>query len=53
MKDKPAENRNPDGKRKRYAKPSLHRYGAIRAITENVGNMTLADNGSQPKVKTN
>ena len=39
-------------KRKAYKKPVLQTYGAIRAITENVGSMTLADNGSPPKTKT-
>jgi hypothetical protein len=40
------------GKRKPYAKPVLHTYGAIRVITENIGSMTLADAGTPPKTKT-
>ncbi|MBC8023458.1 MAG: hypothetical protein H7Y14_10090 [Burkholderiales bacterium] len=55
MSDKP---RNPAdspkrGKRKPYAKPVIQTYGAIRVITENLGSMTLADGGTNPKVKTN
>jgi len=38
--------------RKPYVKPVLRTYGTIRVITENVGSMTLADAGTQPKVKT-
>ena len=29
--------------RKRYSKPSLHAYGAIRAITENIANTFMMD----------
>ncbi|MEP7070642.1 MAG: hypothetical protein ABI789_15445 [Usitatibacter sp.] len=39
-------------RRKPYRTPSLVCYGAIRTITANIGAMTLADNGTTPKVKT-
>ena len=39
-------------RRKPYSKPVLQTYGAIRVITENVGSMTVLDNGSPPKTKT-
>lgn len=39
-------------KRKPYKTPSLVCYGAIRTITANIGSMTLADGGTNPKVKT-
>jgi len=50
-------NHGSDGKkkppaRKPYVKPVLRTYGTIRVITENVGSMTVADGGTQPKVKT-
>ena len=38
--------------RKPYHSPILHYYGAIRAITKNVGSMTNADGGVNPKTKT-
>lgn len=49
---KPAKEKPPQAPKKPYRKPVLRRYGAIRTLTENVGNMTINDNGSQPKVKT-
>ena len=38
--------------KKPYKKPALRRYGSIRSLTENVGSMTLADGGTNPKIKT-
>jgi hypothetical protein len=53
MKDKAkTHDREPSRKRKAYSKPVLQTYGAIRVITENVGSMTNADGGTNPKVKT-
>ena len=38
--------------KKAYSSPVIHVYGAIRTITENIGSMTLADGGTNPKTKT-
>lgn len=38
--------------RKRYSRPKLQRYGAIRAITKDIGSMGNADGGANPKTKS-
>lgn len=38
--------------KKPFATPVLHRYGAVRTLTENVGAMTALDGGTNPKIKT-
>ena len=40
------------GSGKPYAAPRLERYGDVRAITNSVGNMGNADNGTSPMHKT-
>ncbi len=39
-------------KKKAYSSPVIRFYGAIRTITEDIGNKTRADNGTAPKVRT-
>jgi hypothetical protein len=52
------EKRPPEGartkaaQRKPYSRPKLQRYGAIRAITKDIGSMGMADGGTVPKTKS-
>ena len=49
---KPPANERKAAERKRYSRPKLQRYGAIRAITQDVGSMGASDGGAAPKTKS-
>jgi hypothetical protein len=38
--------------KKPYRKPVVRYYGGIRALTEDIGSMNMADGGTLPKIRT-